>query len=111
MRVAKLLKALRHGEESKVGGLAIGNLMPVKRHGNAGVGKGPYRISRACGSVLRILVVVKKNSVPLLLPPFRTGEGGDAPLDRPRERNRGSAHLGKGPARLNAHVHMHAAGT
>src|SRR5688572_9448073 len=47
----------------------------------------------------------------LLLPPFRAGQGGHAPLDSPRERKRRAPHLRECPALFDPHVDVHAART
>ncbi len=46
-----------------------------------------------------------------LLPPFRTGYGGGAPLDCTRERDCRAAYFGEGPAWFNPHIYVHPAGT
>ena len=83
--------------------------MPVKRRGDAGVGERAHRIGRAGRAILRVLVVVEEDAVPLLLPPFRAGDGGRAPLDRSRQSQRRATHLGEGPSRMNPHIDVHAA--
>ena len=93
----------------KSAGLAIGNLVPLERRRYARVGERPHRVGRAGRAVLGVLVVVEEDAVPLLLPPFRRRQRRRASLDLARERQRGAAHLGERPARLDAHVDVHAA--
>ena len=109
VRIADFCEALRHREDGKIGRIAVGNFMPVKRRGDASVRERAHRIRRAGGPILRVLVVVEENAVALLFPPFRTGQRGDAALDRTRQRHRRAAHFGEGPARLDSHVDVHAA--
>ena len=93
----------------KSAGLAVRHLVPGERRRHARVGQRAHRVRRAGGAVLRVLVVVEEHAVALLLPPLRGGERRRAPLDLARERQRRAAHLGEGPARLDAHVDVHAA--
>ena len=62
-----------------------------------GVGPGPHRIGRRNRAVLRVLVVVDEDAVPLFLPPFAGGQLRRAPLDLARQRQRGAAHLVEAP--------------
>ena len=75
VRIAELGEALRNREDSEVGWVAVGDLMPVERRGHAGVGKRAHGIRRARRPILRVLVVVEENAVTLLLPPLRTSQG------------------------------------
>ncbi len=93
VRIADLREALRNREHRKVGRIAIRDLVPVKRRGNARVGQRPHRICGTGGPVLRVLVVVEEHAVALLFPPFRTGQCGHAPLDCARQSNGRAAHL------------------
>ena len=93
VRIADLREALWHREYGKVGRLAVGNLVPVKRRGNPGIGNRAHRIRRARRPILRILVVVEEHAVTLFFPPLRAGQGGRAPLDCARQRERRAAHL------------------
>ena len=45
----------------------------------------------------------------LFLPPFRTGQGGGAALDRSRQGHSRTANFGERPTRFDAHIHVHAA--
>ena len=93
----------------EVGRLAVGHLVPGERRRHARVGQRPHRVGRAGRAVLGVLVVVEEHAVALLLPPLRGRERGRAALDLARQRERGAAHLGERPARLDAHVDVHAA--
>jgi hypothetical protein len=42
--------------------------------------------------------------VPLLFPPFRSGQGGRAPFDRSRQSERRATHLVEGPSWINPHI-------
>ena len=109
VRIAELREALRNREHGKVGRLAVGNLLPVKWRGHAGVGQRAHGIRRARRPILGVLVVVEEHAVTLLLPPFRTGESRRAPLDCARQRERRAAHLAEGPARFDPHIDVHSA--
>src|SRR5579864_5576763 len=109
MRVAVLGESRRNGENGKVGRVAVGNFVPVKRRGHAGVGQRANGIGRARGAILRVLVVVEEHAVTLLLPPFRTGKGGRAPFDFARKSECRTANLGEGPAWFDARIDMHPA--
>ena len=93
----------------EVRGLAVLDLVPVKRRRHARVGRGPHRVRGGDGAVLGVLVVVEEDAVALLLPPFAGGERGRAPLDLARQRQRRAPHLVERPARLDPHVYVHAA--
>src|SRR5207302_11276652 len=73
--------------------------------------KRAYRICRAGGSVLRVLVIVEKNAVTLFLPPFRTGQRGSTALHRARQRDGRAPHLRKTPARLDADIDVNSTTT
>ena len=83
--------------------------MPVKRSRDTRIGQRAHGIRGARRPILGVLVVVEKHAVTLLLPPFRTGQGGHPPLDCTRQRERRAAHFAEGPARLDPHIHMHPA--
>ena len=68
----------------KSAGSQSGTSSQCKRSRNAGIWQRAHRICRAGGAVLRVLVVVEEDAMALLLPPFRTGQSGRAPLDRAR---------------------------
>ena len=74
-------EACGHGEDGEVGGVAVGDFVPVERRGDAGVGEWAHGVGGGGGAVLGVLVVVEEDAVALLLPPFGGGEGGDAALD------------------------------
>ena len=109
VRIAHGRETLRYGEHSEVRRFRIRRLVPEKRRGYARIGQRPNGISRAGGPILRILVVVEEDAVPLFLPPFRAGEGGRAPLHRARKSQSSPPHLSESPARVDAHVHVHTA--
>ena len=81
VRITNFRKTFRNREHGEVGGIAVGNFVPVKRRGNAGVGERAHGIRGARRTILGVLVIVEEHAVALLLPPFRTGQGGRAPLD------------------------------
>ena len=72
----------------KSAGSQCGDLLPGERRRDAGVGRGPHRVGGRDGAVLRVLVVVDEDAVPLLLPPLARRERRRAPLDLARERER-----------------------
>src|SRR5262245_31491418 len=107
--IADLGEALRHRAHREIGRLARGHLVPGERGRYARVGQRSHRIRGAGRAILGVLVVVEKHAAPLLLPPLRGRERWCAPLDLARERERRAPDLGEGPARLDAHVHVHPA--
>src|SRR5215469_11710445 len=109
VRITNLCESLGHGEDSEVGGIAIGNFAPIKRRRYPRIRKRPYGIRGAGSSVLRILVVIEEDSVPLFLPPFRCGQGWHALFYGTRQRHRRAPHFLKCPSRLDANIHVHAA--
>ena len=109
MRIAEFREALRNCEDGEVGWLAVGDLMPVKRCGHAGVRKRAHGIRGACRAILRILVVVEEHAVTLFLPPLRAGQTGRAPLDCTRQRERRATYLAEGPALFDPYIHVHPA--
>ena len=93
----------------KSAGSQSGTSSHVERRRHARVGQRAHRVRRAGRAVLGVLVVVEEDAVALLLPPLRRRERRRAPLDLARERQRRAPHLGERPARLDAHVDVHAA--
>ena len=91
VRIAEFAKALGNGEDGEVGGLAIGNFVPVKRRGDAGIGKRAHGIGGASGAVFGVLVVIEEDAVALLFPPFRTGDAERGVPRRGIERGRRGA--------------------
>src|SRR5688572_9924739 len=59
-----------HRSQREVRGVAVVDLLPRERGGNACVRGWAHRICRGDGTILRILVVVDEYSVALLLPPL-----------------------------------------
>ena len=74
VRIAELREALGNREHGEIGRVAVGDLMPVKRRGHAGVGNRAHGIGGAGRAVLGVLVVVEEHAVTLLLPPLRAGQ-------------------------------------
>ena len=107
VRIADLRETLGNREDGKVGRLAVGDLVPVKRRGHTGVGQRAHGIRGARRPIFRVLVVVEEHAVTLLFPPLRAGQSGRAPLDFTRQRERRAAHLAEGPARMDPHVDVH----
>src|SRR5271156_6597770 len=108
MRIADFRETLRNRKNGKVRWIAVGHFFPIERGRDAGIRERAYRIGRTCRAILRVLVVVKKDTMTLFLPPFRTGKGGGPALDRSRQGNRRTANLGKRPSRFEAYIHVHA---
>ena len=71
MWIAQLRKAPRNRQDRKVGWVAIGNLTPVQRSRHTRIRQRTHGIRRTRRTILRILVVVERDTVALLLPPFR----------------------------------------
>src|SRR5260370_41919163 len=109
MWIAQLSVALRNREYSEVGGIAIGDFMPVQWRGHTSIGKRTDGICRTRRAVLCVLVVIKKHTVTLLFPPLRSRKGRHASLDGARQRECGPPYLNERPALLNTDVHMHSA--
>ena len=110
VRVAAVGEELRHGEDGEVGGVGVGDFVPVERRGDAGVGERADGVGAGGGAVFGVLVVVEEDAVALLLPPLGGGEGGDAAFDGAGEGEGGAADFGEGPAGMDADVDVHAAG-
>ncbi len=110
VRVAYGGEAGGHGEDGEVGGVAIGDFVPVEGRGDAGVGERTDGVGGAGGAVFGVLVVVEEDAVAFLFPPFGGGEGGDAFFDGAGEGERGLADLGEGPSGVDADVDVDAAG-
>ena len=72
-RVPLLLQPRRDRVQSELGGLDVGDLVPVERAADAGVGDGPHRVARGDRAVAGVLVVVDEDAVALLLPPLAGG--------------------------------------
>ena len=104
------ISAKRFGidEEREVGWIARWNFIPVKRSRYARVRHRPHRICGARRPILRILVVVEEHAVALLLPPLRCRQRRHAAFNCSRQSNGRAPDFREGPARLNAHVHVHA---
>ncbi len=96
----------RHRAQGEVGRVAGGELFPGDRRGDARVRCGPDRVRGRDGAVLRVLVVVDEDPVPLLFPPLARGQRGRATLDLARQGERRVANVRERPARLDAHVHV-----
>jgi len=88
--------------------LAAGHLVPVQGRRDTGIGGRADGVGRGDGPILRVLVVVEEDPVPLLLPPLGGGDLGSPSLHLPREGDRGPAHLGVGPAPLDPAVDVEA---
>ena len=110
MRVADVGEALRHGEDGEVGGVGVGDLVPVEWRGDAGVGERADGVGAGGGAVFGVLVVVEEDAVAFFLPPLGGGERGDAAFDGACEGEGGAADFGEGPAGMDADVDVHAAG-
>lgn len=109
MRIAESGEACWYGKHREVGGLTVGDLLPREGCGDAGIGQRADGVGRTGGAILGVLVVVEEHAVAFLFPPFGTGQGGNAAFNGAGEGQGGAAHVGKGPARLDAHVNVHAA--
>jgi hypothetical protein len=72
--VADVGEARRHRREGEVPRIAALDLLPRERGGNARVGLRTHRVGGGDGPVLRVLVVVEEDAVPLFLPPLAGGE-------------------------------------
>src|ERR1700722_15171222 len=109
MGITTLGKASRNREHREVGGFAIGNLIPAEGSRAASVGQWGHGIGRAGGPVLWVLVVVEKDSVALLFPPFRARQSRYSAFDSTRQRERCAPYLGECPMWLNSDIHVHSA--
>ena len=109
MWIADFREALRYREDRKVGWVTVRDLVPVKRRRDTGVGKRAYRISRARGPVLSILVVIEKHAMTLFFPPFRASQRGRTALHCARKRDRRAAYFSERPARFDTYIYVHAA--
>src|ERR1700730_4337250 len=65
VRIADFRKALWHREKREVGWVTVRDFIPMKRRRDTRVGKRAYRIRRAGGPILRILIVVEEHTMPL----------------------------------------------
>ena len=110
VRIAEFRETPRNREYGEIGRLAVRDLMPVQRRGDSRIGQRTHGIRRAGGPILGVLILVEEHPVPLLFPPFRTGQGGRTPLDCAGQSDRRAAYFAEGPTRLNPHVHVHPAG-
>ena len=110
MRVAALGEEVGHGEDGEVGGVGVGDFVPVEWGGDAGVGERADGVGAGGGAVFGVLVVVEEDAVAFFLPPLGAGEGGDAALDGACEGKGGAADFGEGPTGMDADVDVHAAG-
>src|SRR5579863_1484235 len=81
MRVSDFREAFGYGEDREIGGIAVGNFVPVERAGDARIGQRADGISGAGGPVFGVLVVVEEDAMAFLFPPFRTGDPRGAALD------------------------------
>src|SRR5207253_1729841 len=68
--IALLREPIRNGLDRESGRVASLDLVPAQWSGDAGVGRRPHGVRRGDRAVLRVLVVVEKDAVTLLLPPF-----------------------------------------
>ena len=70
-RVAALGEPRGHGVEAQLGGVDVGDLVPLERRRDARVGDRADRPGGGDGAVAGVLVVVDEDAVALLLPPLR----------------------------------------
>src|SRR6476469_5920855 len=109
MTIPELRETRGHGLEREIGGVAVLDLFPRQRCGDARVGPGPHRIGAGDRPVLRILVVVEEHAVALLLPPFARRELRRTAFHLARKGERRASHDAEGPALLNPYVDVNAA--
>src|SRR6185369_10440765 len=107
MRITKFFQPLRHCQHSKIGRLAIGNLIPLERRRYTRIRKRTHRVRRTRRAIFRVLVVVEEHTVTFLFPPLRTRELRYASLDLTRQRHRCASHFTESPTLLNSHVNVH----
>src|SRR2546426_749525 len=100
-RVADLSEPFRDGVDREGPGFTACDFVPCQRRRDPGIGGGANRVGGRDRAVLRILVVVEEDAVPLFLPPATCGDVGGAPLDFASQGNRGSTDFGKRPAWLD----------
>ena len=108
-RVADRCEPRRDGADGVVRRIAGGHFRPGQRRGYPGVRDRADGIGGSDRAVLGVLVVVHEDAVPLFLPPLGRGQLGCPPLDLPRHRDGGAAHLAELPARLDPGVDVDAA--
>src|ERR1700692_997564 len=107
MRITEICESFWHCEHSKIRWIGVRHFTPLKWRRDASIRQRTYRIGRGRGPILRILVVIEEDTVPLFLPPLRTRQSGYAPLDCTRQGKRCTPNLAEAPTRFDTHVHMH----
>src|SRR3569832_1023250 len=109
MRIANLSKTLRYRDHIEVSRITIRHFIPLERRRHARIRKRPHGVSRTRRAIFRVLVVIEKYTVSLFFPPLRARELRYSSLDLTRQRHCRASHFAERPARLDSHIHMHAA--
>jgi hypothetical protein len=109
MDVAVRPEANGHRRQREVVRVAGWHFVPVERRRDARVGRRANGVGAGNRAVFRVLVVIEKDALPLLLPPFAGRHVRHAPFDFAREGQRRTTHIGEGPLRLDPHVDVQAA--
>ena len=109
MTIANLTKATRHRLQVEILRLALSNFAPGQGRGYARIRLWPHRVSARDCPILRVLVVIEEDAMPLFLPPFARRQRWRTPLDFSSEGQRRTADLAKRPSAIDANVDMNAA--
>src|SRR3569833_4485662 len=102
MRITDARVTVRQREHGEVARIARLRLVPCDGRRDTRIRQRPHGIGGRRSAVLCILVVVEKDAVPFLLPPFRTRECRYPPLYFACKRQCGAAHLSELPQRVYA---------